>query len=84
MIAAVVMVLGFRSDYMPELEEGSVLYMPTTLPGVPVREGGVGVAADGSAAQGHSRGGARIRQAGARRYGHRSGTRDDDRDHGTA
>lgn len=30
----------FRKDYMPELEEGSVLYMPTTLPGVPVREAG--------------------------------------------
>lgn len=38
MVPAVVLVLGFRSDYMPELEEGSVLYMPTTLPGVPVRE----------------------------------------------
>jgi len=31
---------GFRKDYMPEMEEGSVLYMPTTLPGVPVREAG--------------------------------------------
>jgi Cu(I)/Ag(I) efflux system membrane protein CusA/SilA len=39
MIPAVLLVQGFRSDYMPELEEGSVLYMPTTLPGVPVREG---------------------------------------------
>ena len=39
MIPALVMMRGFRTDYMPELEEGSVLYMPTTLPGVPVREG---------------------------------------------
>ena len=31
---------GFRRDYMPELEEGSVLYMPTTLPGLPAREAG--------------------------------------------
>jgi len=31
---------GFRHDYMPELEEGSILYMPTTLPGVPMREAG--------------------------------------------
>jgi len=31
---------GFRRDYMPELEEGSILYMPTTLPGIPMREAG--------------------------------------------
>jgi Cu(I)/Ag(I) efflux system membrane protein CusA/SilA len=35
-----VLLAGFRSDYMPELEEGSVLYMPTTLPGLPTREAG--------------------------------------------
>ncbi len=40
MIPAVVLLVGFRSDYMPELEEGSVLYMPTTLPGLPTREAG--------------------------------------------
>lgn len=40
MIPAVWLVANFRKDYMPELEEGSVLYMPTTLPGVPVREAG--------------------------------------------
>ncbi|MGE0114994.1 MAG: efflux RND transporter permease subunit [Steroidobacteraceae bacterium] len=40
MIPAVVMLKGFRSDYMPEMEEGSVLYMPTTLPGIPAREAG--------------------------------------------
>jgi Cu(I)/Ag(I) efflux system membrane protein CusA/SilA len=38
MVPAAVILQGFRTDYMPELEEGSVLYMPTTLPGVPVRE----------------------------------------------
>ena len=25
---------------MPQMEEGSILYMPTTLPGVPSREAG--------------------------------------------
>jgi len=30
----------FRTDYMPELEEGSILYMPTTLPGLPAKEAG--------------------------------------------
>jgi len=40
LISAVILLGNFRKDYMPELEEGSVLYMPTTLPGVPVREAG--------------------------------------------
>jgi len=31
---------GFQRDYMPEMEEGSILYMPTTLPGMPAREAG--------------------------------------------
>ena len=31
---------GFEKDYMPEMEEGSVLYMPTTLPGLPGQEAG--------------------------------------------
>lgn len=35
-----VMFSGFRRDFMPELEEGSILYMPSTLPGLPAREGG--------------------------------------------
>ncbi|MBI3048273.1 MAG: efflux RND transporter permease subunit, partial [Acidobacteria bacterium] len=37
---AVVLLLGFQKDYMPEMEEGSILYMPTTLPGLPSREAG--------------------------------------------
>jgi Cu(I)/Ag(I) efflux system membrane protein CusA/SilA len=32
--------LGFQKDYMPEMDEGSVLYMPSTLPGLPSREAG--------------------------------------------
>lgn len=37
---AVLVMSGFQKDYMPEMEEGSVLYMPTTLPGLPTREAG--------------------------------------------
>ena len=37
---AVVVMSGFQRDYMPEMEEGSILYMPTTLPGLPTREAG--------------------------------------------
>jgi len=35
---AVFLLSQFRTDFMPKMEEGSLLYMPTTLPGVPVRE----------------------------------------------
>ena len=31
---------GFQKDYMPAMDEGSILYMPTTLPGLPAREAG--------------------------------------------
>lgn len=31
---------SFKSDFMPKMEEGSLLFMPTTLPGVPAREAG--------------------------------------------
>jgi len=40
LVAAIVMLQGFRRDFMPQLEEGSILYMPTTLPGVPIKEAG--------------------------------------------
>jgi Cu(I)/Ag(I) efflux system membrane protein CusA/SilA len=40
LVAAVVLMSGFQKDYMPEMEEGSLLYMPTTLPGLPSREAG--------------------------------------------
>jgi len=39
-VMAVVLMNGFQRDYMPEMEEGSILYMPTTLPGLPAREAG--------------------------------------------
>jgi copper/silver efflux system protein len=39
-VVAIILMLGFQKDYMPEMEEGSILYMPTTLPGLPSREAG--------------------------------------------
>jgi Cu(I)/Ag(I) efflux system membrane protein CusA/SilA len=40
LLVAGVLFLGFKKDFMPQMEEGSILYMPTTLPGVPAREAG--------------------------------------------
>ena len=40
LVPAAMLLTGFRKDYMPEIEEGSILYMPTTLPGLPSREAG--------------------------------------------
>jgi Cu(I)/Ag(I) efflux system membrane protein CusA/SilA len=40
LVAAALVVAGFQKDYMPEMEEGSILYMPTTLPGLPSKEAG--------------------------------------------
>jgi Cu(I)/Ag(I) efflux system membrane protein CusA/SilA len=37
---ASVLIVRFEKDYMPEMDEGSILYMPTTLPGLPSREAG--------------------------------------------
>ncbi len=39
-IGSVFIMIQFDKDYMPEMEEGSILYMPTTLPGMPIREAG--------------------------------------------
>jgi len=39
-VVAAMVAARFQRDYMPEMEEGSVLYMPTTLPGMPSREAG--------------------------------------------
>ena len=39
-VGSVVVMAGFQKDYMPEMEEGSILYMPTTLPGLPSKEAG--------------------------------------------
>ncbi len=39
-ILSLLLMNSFQKDYMPEMEEGSLLYMPTTLPGLPLREAG--------------------------------------------
>jgi len=40
LLLGVWMASRFQTDFMPELEEGSLLYMPTTLPGLPAKEAG--------------------------------------------
>jgi Cu(I)/Ag(I) efflux system membrane protein CusA/SilA len=40
LIVGIFIMTGFPKDYMPEMDEGSILYMPTTLPGLPSREAG--------------------------------------------
>ncbi len=40
LMLSVLLMNGFKKDYMPEMEEGSMLYMPSTLPGLPTREAG--------------------------------------------
>jgi len=40
LIPAAVLLGRFQKDFLPETDEGAVLYMPTTLPGLPTREAG--------------------------------------------
>src|SRR5437667_81165 len=40
LIPAAVLLSGFQKDFMPETDEGSILYVPTILPGLPNREAG--------------------------------------------
>jgi len=40
LIPAAFLLGGFQRDFMPETDEGSILYMPTTLPGLPNKEAG--------------------------------------------
>ena len=40
LIPAAVLLTRFPKDFLPEIDEGSILYMPTTLPGLPNREAG--------------------------------------------
>ena len=39
-VAAVWVLNSLERDFLPDVDEGSVLYMPTTLPGLPTREAG--------------------------------------------
>src|SRR5262245_22533235 len=40
LIPAAFLIGNFPRDFLPEVDEGSILYMPTTLPGLPNREAG--------------------------------------------
>ena len=68
------------SEFMPELDEGDLLYMPTTYRACrPTRRGAA--AADRPPDPDRARGGARVRQGRARRDRHRPGADRDVRDH---
>jgi copper/silver efflux system protein len=40
LLPAAFLLSHFQKDFMPDTDEGSILYMPTTLPGLPNREAG--------------------------------------------
>jgi len=40
LIPGALLLNGFQRDFLPETDEGSILYMPSTLPGLPTREAG--------------------------------------------
>jgi len=40
LMATLPVMMSFGKTFMPELDEGSILYMPTTLPGLPAKEAG--------------------------------------------
>jgi Cu(I)/Ag(I) efflux system membrane protein CusA/SilA len=40
LIPGAILLSRFQRDFLPETDEGSILYMPTTLPGLPTREAG--------------------------------------------
>ena len=63
--------LRLGHEFMPPLNEGTILYMPTTLPGLSRDRGQPAAAGAGPAAEVVPRGGARLRQGGARRDLHR-------------
>jgi len=40
LIPAAILLFRFPKDFLPDIDEGAILYMPTTLPGLPNREAG--------------------------------------------
>ncbi len=40
LIPAAILLARFPKDFLPDIDEGAILYMPTTLPGLPNREAG--------------------------------------------
>ena len=61
------------SEFMPPLNEGAILYMPTAPPGMSVERGGARAPGHGPRAPRVPRGGRGVRQDGPRRDRHRPG-----------
>jgi len=40
LLPAAILLMRFPKDFLPDIDEGAILYMPTTLPGLPNREAG--------------------------------------------
>ena len=68
------------SEFMPPLEEGSLLYMPSTMPGISIAEAAKADAGQRPDHQAVPRGRSGARQGGARRHEHRSRAALDARD----
>ena len=85
-LSALVLLVGLwplsklGSEFMPPLDEGDLMYMPTTLPGVSVGQGARDPAADQQADQQRAGGQTGVWQGRPRRYRHRPGAADHDRD----
>ncbi len=72
--------LGLGSEFMPPLNEGTLLYMPTGSPGISISEAGRILQTHGSRASQLPRGGAGVRQDRPLGVAHRSGSALDGRD----
>ena len=68
------------SEFMPNLNEGTLLYMPTTLPGISITKAAELLASSGPHHQDLPGGRLRLRQGGPRRDFHRPGSHRDVRD----
>ena len=68
-------------EFMPPLDEGDLLYMPSALPGISAGKAARAAAADRPADQDGAGGAARVRQGRPRRDRDRSGAARDVRDH---
>jgi len=77
--SAVPLYMKLGSEFMPTLDEGDVLYMPTTLPNISI-EGEAAARAPRPRDRGDARGGERLRQSGPGRDADRPGAALDGRD----
>ena len=80
--ASVPVYFSLGSEFMPPLNEGTILYMPTTLPGISVAQARSLLETQDRVLQVVPGGRARLRQGRPRRHLHRSGAVLDDGDHG--